>query len=156
MSAPQVVYTHLDVEGCTAELYVNDVPVDRLAAGGSEGGKQRRVESTGAHQYLFDGENRLELLVEPGSTPATARTEIRERKLVEARAAARLVRYDDGADLGPENGVVLAEVTFRSEDVVNLAGQPALLGPGHYPRSVFTVVDLGRRSGAGPFKTRPR
>ncbi len=148
---PQVVYTHLDVEGCAAELYLNDIPLDRLVAG--EG--RRRVESTAAHQYLFDGENRLELLVEPGSTPARARTELRERKLTKAHAAARLVRYADGADLGPENGAVLAEVTFRSEDPAVRAGEPASVGPAYYPRSFFTTVDLGRRSGRWAFQDAP-
>ena len=146
-STTHVIYTHLDLEGCTAELWLNDIPISRLVA------EFRRVESTAVQQYLFDGPNRLELLIEPGTTPAVSRTERRELLRPKARVSGRIVKYPDGADLGPENGEVLAEVNFLAEELAPKPGDP--VGPAWFPRSVSTDKDLGKVAGRWAFQDAP-
>lgn len=51
---------------CVIEVYLNDIPVGLCGIGGS------RALSRPIHEFLFDGENRIAVLVNPGDTPADA------------------------------------------------------------------------------------
>lgn len=51
---------------CTIEIYLNGIPVGLCGIGGS------RALSRPIHEFLFDGENEFEVLVNPGDTPAAA------------------------------------------------------------------------------------
>ncbi|MBP6829724.1 MAG: hypothetical protein KA978_03015 [Deltaproteobacteria bacterium] len=60
----------ITLEGCDAELYVNDIPVGRILA--AAGGGIHQVD-----HLLVRGANTFEVLLNPGSTPSVARTEKR-------------------------------------------------------------------------------
>lgn len=51
---------------CTIEIYLNDIPVGLCGIGGS------RKLSRPIHEFLFDGVNKVGVLVNPGDSPATA------------------------------------------------------------------------------------
>ena len=54
------------VTGCSAELYVNDIPVTQVGVG------QASSVALPVNHYLATGANTLALLVNPGPTPASA------------------------------------------------------------------------------------
>ena len=98
---PTVVLAQLEAYGCTAELYLNGVPVCRLTP------EHVPLRNSAVEQLLIPGRNWMELLVEPGSTPSIARTERRELPFREIRAVARLLRFEDGAIGHKEGGQLL-------------------------------------------------
>lgn len=51
---------------CTIEIYLNDIPVGLCGLGGS------RKLSRPIHEFLFDGVNKVGVLVNPGDSPSTA------------------------------------------------------------------------------------
>lgn len=51
---------------CTIEIYLNDIPVGLCGIGGS------RALNRPIHEYLLDGENEINVLVNPGDSPARA------------------------------------------------------------------------------------
>lgn len=86
------IQADLAVKGCRARLYLNDIPVMNLGPTGTV------VQRVAAEQLLIPGRNRLELLVEPGVTPSTARS---GRQILTAK------------DLGPEPRAVASLVRFK-------------------------------------------
>jgi hypothetical protein len=60
----------ITLEGCDAELYVNDVPLARIPA--AAGGAMHQVD-----HLLVRGTNTFEVLLHPGATPSVARTDQR-------------------------------------------------------------------------------
>ncbi len=138
MSDPDsVVMAQLEIHGCAAELYLNSVPLIRLAHGVTMGGENIAVQ-----QWLTRGDNQLELLVEPGPTPSKARSEARLVERKELRAVARLLRFKEGAEGTAESGTLLAEAAFEWD-----APKPNQLT---FPYSVSTAVTMG--SAFGPWQ----
>jgi hypothetical protein len=132
MSTTHIIYAELDVKGCTAEIYVNGLPITRLEP------DTTRFEAIAAEEYVIPEENTLELLVEPGSRPSLARTERRDRATPNASAVARLVRYPDGVFTEAENGEILAEIRWE--------GRPESAS---FPQSISRPAPLERRMGLG-------
>lgn len=126
-----VIHAEIELTRCTAELYVNGIPLRRKSHPGD------RFASLAAHQYLIGGDNRLELLVEPGPTPSRARAvEERTRAMPGSAAIARIVRYEAGGFANHEEGEVLAEVKWEGEADTREA----------FPKSAGATVALGSRS----------
>lgn len=127
-----VLHAELEAEHCKAELYVNGMPIAEL--------RQPPIwfQSVPAHEYLVPGLNQIELLVEPGPTPSSARVERRETPPRAARAAARLVRYAPGVYPDVTNGTLLASLEWRADADER---QEVL------PKSRATSIDLGQLHG---------
>jgi hypothetical protein len=123
----RVVHAELFVRGCAAELYLNGIPLRRQTA------PERPFVSIPVHQYLVPGDNRLEMLVEPGPTPTRARAAEVQKRMPGAAAAARLVKYQPGVFADAENGELVAEVAWegaadRDEVFALSLGATAALG----------------------------
>lgn len=139
--ATHVVHAQIEARGCTAELYLNDIPVSRIHPG------RTAFESVAVEQLLVPGKNRIEVLVEPGSRPSRARLEARDLPAVDFEAIGRLVRLPDGEFTDPENGEVLAEArAVRPPDTTGVLG---------FPRSAIAEVDLGAAHGRWAFLDAP-
>ena len=124
---------------CTAELYVNGIPLRRNVW------PEKPFVSIPVHQYLVPGDNRLELLVEPGETPARAREAAVMARKPGAAAAARLVRYEEGDFTDAENGEILAEIGWEGQADADEV----------FAKSLGTTVALGSRSGRWSFQDAP-
>jgi len=59
-----IVVLHLNCSGCRAEAWINGIPVTRVDPDGCSS------EVRPIHEYLLPGENRVVVLVEPGSNPS--------------------------------------------------------------------------------------
>jgi len=132
-SAESVIHAELAVRGgCKAEVYLNGIPLRRQIS------PEAPFVSIPVHQYLVGGDNRLELLVEPGPTPRRARMpEERLRRMPGASAVARLVRYEEGDFADVENhGELLTEITWQGEADSDEA----------FPKSLGATAGLGARA----------
>jgi len=141
MALDTVIHAQIQAEGCTAELYVNGIPVSRIDP------DRTPFESVAVEQHLIPGRNRIEVLVEPGPHPSVARTEGRYADLGAATAVGRLVRFADGVFAEPSRGDVLVEVKFEPD--------PDHPGPRVFPASVSTEVDLGPANGRWAWQDAP-
>ena len=133
-----VIYAELEVNACTAELYVNGFPLSRLAP------ETTHFEAIAAQEFLIPGDNTIELLVEPGTRPSLARTERRDLATPGASATARLVRYPDGVFTEAANGEVLAEI--------NWLGRPEVAA---FPQSMSRLATLGSQHGRWAWQDAP-
>jgi hypothetical protein len=106
MSADRVILAQLEVARCTAELFLNGVPLLRIAPGDIP------IENVAAEGFIVPGTNFLELLVEPGSSPSSSRTEYRELSFRPMRAVGRLLRFPDGVPGLAPHGELLGETIF--------------------------------------------
>ena len=126
-----LTYLELRVTACRAEVWLNDIPMGRCQPGLGAG------QAWLAHSYLVDGPNKLEILIEPGTTPATCRTpEQALRSLPGAAAQARLVRYPEGAITGSDEGEVVLSTSWTD-----------LPEPVQFPHSSVEEKDLGPIAG---------
>lgn len=148
MTRETQILTRLEVKGCRAELYLNDVPVMMLRPD-SQG-----LQLIASEQLVVPGRNRIELLVEPGPTPQAARSGARNLErdqicppvvtLAEPigppgpRAAAKLVQ-----------GVIEDTPTIADPDVLIEARWewPAEVTQGvlTFPQSVIAEIELPGR-----------
>ncbi len=120
------------VEHCTAEFYLNDIPVIRRGPdiGDAFGGP--------VNHLLVDGVNCLEMVIEPGPTPAEALKGVPDSRRPEAppenaRAQAALTTYPKGAVVeGPDR-----------EELVSMEWQAEEGTPCFFPRVCATTYDLG-------------
>lgn len=143
-----VIYAELLVQGCTAELYVNGVPLRRRRSGGAPlpGSSAGPFASIPVQQYLVPGDNRIEILIEPGPTPRRAREpESSMRRMPGAAAVARVVRFEEGAFVDSENGEILAEVKWEGAADEDEA----------FPKSAGVTAALGARSGRWSWQDAP-
>jgi hypothetical protein len=133
------------VEHCTAEFYINDIPVIR------RGQTMGTVFDGPVNHLLVNGTNEIAILLEPGPAPGTA---IRggqygrcRKKLPEnARAAVRLARYPYGAISGGPDAEPLLEAQWLSPE----NGDPVVL-----PLVVTTAEDLGPMFGTWAWESAP-
>lgn len=131
-----VYYATLKIEDCRAEIFVNGVPVLRLVPG------PYTLLSVPVNHYLCDGDNRFELLVEPGARPRDTRYPTEEKALPDVYAHARLARFGDGDTVNLETGEELADIEFEGsadrKDIV--------------PLSLTRNVDMGTFAGRWAFQ----
>jgi hypothetical protein len=122
----KMIHAELKIEDCPAELWLNDIPLQRLAPDRSHN------VSIPAHLYLLEGQNTLEILVDPGPMPSLAR-QANPGASPTGTATARLAAYNVGEFTGDANAQILLEVSWDS----------AAAKPGPYPRSVQAASNLG-------------
>ena len=106
MSDATIVLAQLEVSNCTAELYLNNVPVTRIAPPKVE------IENVAVEQLLVPGTNVLEVLVEPGPSPSRGRTEFHEVAFRPMEATGRLIRFAEGVPGLAKHGKILGETRF--------------------------------------------
>jgi hypothetical protein len=111
-------------KGCTAEVYVNGIPLPRISS------PEQPFIARPGYPFLVNGKNILELLVEPGPTPSLARAGKVPQKPTEATARARVTQYPEGAFVGSDDAEVFASVNWL------YAPKPDQPGPEFYPVSV--------------------
>ena len=63
----QMIYVEVKKQNCEVELYVNGIPMSRSST-------DQPSSSIPVHQYLIDGANEIEIVINPGPTPLQART----------------------------------------------------------------------------------
>jgi hypothetical protein len=128
-----MIHAELKIDGCRAELWLNDIPLQLLAP------DQSHNVSIPAHLYLLDGINTLEIVVYPGPTPSEARNGPIDVSPVSPKgsATARLAAYNPGDFTGDAKAPVLIEVTWKAAEAE----------PGPYPRAVRTSRNLGAMFG---------
>jgi len=125
------------VECCNAEFYINDIPV---VLRGEDFGKYYAGQ---CNQYLVDGENEIEIVINPGPTPGEAlKGEDGKRRRFtpdkEAKAGAILAVYPYGAVArGPERKPLMSAHWTAKENT-----------PEFFPKVVTSVQDLGPLFGA--------
>jgi hypothetical protein len=100
-----ILLAQLKVEGCTAELHLNGVPLIRIPPG------RVPIENVAAEGYVIPGTNRLDVLVEPGA-PGAARTGSAEHDFRPIQAIGRLIRFPDGVPGTVEHGELIGETSF--------------------------------------------
>ena len=133
MGASTIILAQLDTEDCTAELYLNGVPLIRIAP------PKMRIQNASAEMLVVPGTNRLDVLVEPGSQPSTARAEYRELEFRPMHAIGRLIRFPEGVPGTVENGELLGETSFVWAD-----GRPERRA---FPADIGTQIELFSANG---------
>lgn len=127
MSTTHVICAMIEVEGCRAEIAVNGFPVAMVAP------PAPLAACVPVQQFLLEGSNAIELLLEPGRRPTIARSDKRELERPGASAVARLVRLPDG--VWPKNadggiaGEMLCETAWKAEE-----------NPSEFPQSLEARV----------------
>jgi hypothetical protein len=139
-----VVYAEMSLTNCRAELYLNGIPVGRRQAG------QLPEFSVSVQQFLIDGKNLLELVINPDSTPSLARSGSADSVMAGGRAEARLVRYPEGVYPGDPQGKVLIKVSWGGEN------RSVEKNPAGYPLVVSRTADLGPQFGRWCWQDAPR
>lgn len=97
------------VERCSAEFYFNDVPLVRLASG-----KTARA-AVPVNELLIEGRNTVEVVVQPGPTPATARAGSQPLDDTAMLALARLELYPPDSFPGEGAGRRYLQLVYRGE-----------------------------------------
>lgn len=127
--------------GADAEFYLNEIPLTRLVHDVAE------REAMPVNHFLIHGENRLGILIKPGSTPAKALSEARtEKPRAPIRVNARLSAYPPGAIPGEDPGRDLAVVEEAIPDDREL----------RFPLYVETRFNYATRFGRWAWQTAPR
>lgn len=121
------------VELCTAEFYLNDIPLIRLNAAAP------RRAVIPVNEFLTGGRNLVEIVAHPGPTPAAARQGSPPLDDAGARALARIVRYPPNAIPGEDAGDRYLHLAWRSE-------ARAVTSPAVAAQSVALDLPAGRWS----------
>lgn len=103
-----------DVDGCVAEVYLNDIPLGRLHP---EPGNP--LLGLTVNQLIRHGANTLEIVLDPGDHPSAARTPRDTRDLAGVSFFLRASRVREGGVIGesaPEE--TLVELNFTGEGMV--------------------------------------
>jgi hypothetical protein len=146
----KTIYAELHVRLCTAELYLNGIPVLRNIS------PALPFSSIPVHQFLVPGANWLEVVVEPGPTPSRARDGESRRVAAGASVVARLVRCEEAPFTmdepsapppapAPVEGEKLAEITWN--------GDPFEITT--FPRILAVERDLGPQAGRWSWQDAP-
>lgn len=140
MSASTIVLAQLEVQDCTAELYVNGVPVIRITP------SKLHIQNVAVEHFLVPGKNRIEVLVEPGGRPSGARLDTHFLSYRPMKAIGRLIRFPDGVPATVEHGELLAATMFD-----RAPGPPRL-----FPVEAAAQVDLGAAHGRWEWQDAPQ
>ena len=105
--AQTVIHAELVVKNCTAEIMLNDIPIERL-----DGKEWPRISEPVATN-LKDGINRLELVINPGTSPSTSRTDKRLLNKKGISVHARLVSYPVDVYPSDVKGDVLIDLKWE-------------------------------------------
>jgi hypothetical protein len=143
MSASTILLAQLSIEGCTAELFLNGVPLTRLE---NRPGRVP-IENVAAESFIVPGTNRLEIVVEPGASPSTARSEYKELAFRPMQATGRLIRFEDGAAGTADSGDVLGETSFAW-----IGAPPSKQA---FPLDTSTQIELGPAHGRWAWQDAP-
>lgn len=100
------------VAGCEAEVYLNDIPLGRIAGEGVSALPDRFGMTVS--DYVVNGPNRIELLLFPGERPSLAKAPQEPRDTAGVQAWIRLAEYDAGVAIG-DGGYTLHEVYFPGD-----------------------------------------
>jgi hypothetical protein len=141
MSSPTIVLAQLEVQDCTAELYVNGVPALRAAP------RNVPLHNIAVEDLIIPGTNRLDLIIEPGPRPAEAGAERREITYRPMGAAGRLICFPEGVPGLVEYGHLIANVGFQWTGEI-----PARRV---FPIEETTHVDLGPAHGRWGWQDAP-
>ncbi len=125
MSDP-MMHAELKIAGCPAELWLNGIPLARVAPEGPQN------VSIPAHLYLIAGVNTIEAVAYPGPNPSAARRGPAQGAL-KGRAAARVAAYRSGDFTGGANARVLVEAVWDGTQAE----------PGPFPRIAQSQANLG-------------
>lgn len=128
MKKIQIDFEH---KNCSAEIYVNGIPIRKY------NDSDQPFVSIPLTYYRVDGINEIELLVNPGDSPSTARFDEKTISAAGVYASVRLVEYPLGVYPKDPSGKVLVEVMY----------QGTLNERASFPKSVKAAVDLGRTVG---------
>lgn len=107
MSTDKVTYAYFEVRGCKAEFYFNGIPCARLDA------TDISVQSQAVQELMIPGANDLEIVVEPGDQPSTARTQARNANVKDMFARAAVFDVPPDLPTQPEYGTILADMEFK-------------------------------------------
>lgn len=103
-----------EVAGCEAEVYLNDIPLGRLHP---EPGNP--ALGLTINQLIRQGENTLEIVLDPGDHPSAARTPRATRDLAGVSFFLRASRMLEGSVIGESApSEVLVEASFTGEGMV--------------------------------------
>ena len=122
----QMIYVEVNKQNCEVELYLNGIPMRHSS-------NNQAMASIPVHQYLIDGKNEIELIVNPGPTPSKARTAQRELDSTGMQATARLVKYPVGVYPGDASGEVLGTIQWTGQNDKKEI----------FPKMVATTIELG-------------
>ena len=126
LGVDRMIYMEVKKQNCEVELYVNGIPMKRSST-------SQAFASIPVHQYLVDGNNEIELIVNPGLSPSKARTAHRELDSTGVQAVARLVKYPVGVYPGDASGEVLGEIGWKGQNAKKEI----------FPKIVATKIELG-------------
>ena len=126
LGVEQMIYVEVNKENCDVELYLNGIPMRRSST-------SQPFASIPVHQFLIDGKNEIELVVNPGPTPSQARSAQRELDSTEVTAVARLVKYPLGVYPGDASGEVLGMVQWKGQNAKKEL----------FPKIVAATIELG-------------
>ena len=133
MAQNWMIHVVAEVAGCDAEVYLNDVPIERLRQ------HESAALSLPVHPQIVAGPNELKLVVNPGPTPAQALHPGSGAPVgAAAQARARLLVVPLGAEPAPEAKSLL-EVRFEA------AGRPPAPGPLVQVASGSLPLGFGKR-----------
>lgn len=103
-----------EVNGCDAEVYINDIPLGRLHP---EPGNP--ALGLTINQLIRQGTNTVEIVLDPGEHPSAARTPKSTRDLSGLAFFVRVGRVPEGGVIGETTpSEVLVEATFTGEGMV--------------------------------------
>ena len=131
-----LLYADVTVENCIAELWLNDIPLGRATPAISN-------VSVGAQMYVVDGDNSMELIVQPGFEPARARDRSTQPLPENASAHGRLVALAPGQFTDDPKAPVLLGAAWPG-------------GAGTAPYSVHARNFLGTMFGPWAWQSAPR
>ncbi|MFO0627514.1 MAG: hypothetical protein U0325_18040 [Polyangiales bacterium] len=99
------------VEDCDAEVYVNGIPLGRIYG---DGVRNNQLALT-VNDYLVNGANHVELLIDPGERPSQARSPQPAKETAGVFAWLRLAEYGAGENIGGGGGRTLREIQYEGE-----------------------------------------
>jgi len=106
-----IIYAELQISNCKAEGFINGIPFRMI-----DSSEKPRV-SMPVNQYLVDGINDIELIINPGPTPTASREGENVMNAEGISAEFRLVKYPVGVFVGDEeSGEELCRVSWSGEE----------------------------------------
>ena len=122
----KMIHAELKVKNCSAEMYINGIPLRKRQAPDS------LYFTMPIHEYLVDGVNKVWLVINPGPTPSESLTKKREMLSRGMGAEAQLVRYPIGVFTNDPSGETLCKVSWIGDDENKI-----------FPIILKSEVDLG-------------